>query len=150
MRTEIPPRNEIPAMTADHMRKTIVAAYKAYETSDREGLEPLIAEDFSFTSPYDDAIDRNAYFARCWPNHETTAQMDIERVFIEGDAAFVTYVSTNIYGRSFRNTEYLTFSGGKIASVHVYFGAEYRDGAFLQADMRHPNRSDGVPVQPIN
>jgi ketosteroid isomerase-like protein len=133
---------EVPAMTAERMRKAIFDAYGAYETDDRDTIEALIAPGFSFTSPYDDGIDRKAYFERCWPNHETTAKIRIERVFIEGDSAFVTYLGTSTSGRSFRNTEYLTFRGGQIASVEVYFGAEYRDGRFLQADTRHPNRTD--------
>jgi len=145
MRTEILPAGDMPAMTADHMRQAIAAAYGAYETDDRETLERLIAPDFTFTSPYDDGIDREAYFQRCWPNHETIAKMKVERVFIEGDGAFVTYLGKATSGRSFRNTEYLTFRGGKIASVEVYFGAEYRDGRFLAADLRHPNRPDGEP-----
>ena len=45
--------------------------------------------------------------------------MNLERVVIEGDAAYVTYLGTNTSGRSFRNTEYLIFRGGKIASVDV-------------------------------
>jgi ketosteroid isomerase-like protein len=145
MRTEILPAGEMPAMTADHMRQAIAAAYGAYETDDRETLERLIAPEFTFTSPYDDGIDREAYFQRCWPNHETIAKMKVERVFIEGDGAFVTYLGTSTSGWSFRNTEYLTFRGGKIASVEVYFGAEYRDGRFLAAEMRHPNRPDREP-----
>ena len=145
MRTEIVPPNEMPAMTADHMRRAIVAAYGAYETHDRDTLERLIAPDFTFTSPYDDGIDRNEYFRRCWPNHETTAKMKVERVVIEGNSAFVTYLGKSTSGRSFRNTEYLTFRGGKIASVEVYFGAEYRDGHFEAAELRHSNRPESEP-----
>ena len=59
---------------------------------------------------------------------------------VDGDGAFITYVGTNTSGRSFRNTEYMTFNGGKIASVEVYFGPEYRNGAMLPAEIRHPNR----------
>jgi ketosteroid isomerase-like protein len=140
MRTEIPPASERPAMTADHMRRVIAKAYKAYETDDRAALEDALAPEFRFTSPYDDAINRETYFRRCWPNHKAIARMNLERVVIEGDAAYVTYLGTNASGRSFRNTEYLIFRGGKIASVDVYFGAEYRDGAFLAAELRHPNR----------
>ena len=142
MRTEIVPPNEMPAMTADHMRRAIIAAYGAYETDDRDTQERLIAPDFAFTSPYDDGIDREAYFRRCWPNHETIAKMKIERIFIEGDSAYVTYLCKSISGSSFRNTEYLTFRGGKIASVEVYFGAEYRDGRFVERDIR---RADDAP-----
>jgi ketosteroid isomerase-like protein len=140
MRTEIPPANEAPAMTAEHMRRLIVSAYEAYETGDRAAIEDAIGPDFSFTSPYDDAIGREAYFERCWPVHEATESMQVERVMIEGDAAYVTYVTTNTAGQAFRNTEYLTFSGGKIASVEVYFGPEYSGGEMVPSqpqDTKH-------------
>ena len=137
MRTEIPPASEAPAMTAEHMRRLIVSAYHAYQSGDRTVLEDAIAQDFSFTSPYDDAIDRRTYFERCWPVHETTASMLVERVAIEGDAAYVTYVITNTSGQSFRNTEYMTFRGGKIASVEVYFGPEYRNGQLIPSQPQH-------------
>ena len=68
MRTEILPADEMPAMTADHMRRAIRTAFEAYENDDRDALEKVIAEDFSFTSPYDNAIGREEYFLRCWPN----------------------------------------------------------------------------------
>jgi ketosteroid isomerase-like protein len=146
MRTEILPADEMPAMTADHMRQAIATAYGAYETDDRDTLEKLIAPDFTFTSPYDDGIGREEYFRRCWPNHETTAKMKVERVFIEGNSAFVTYLGKSTSGRSFRNTEYLTFRGGKIASVEVYFGAAYRDGHFEATDLRHTKHPGGEPL----
>lgn len=140
MRTEILPSNEIAAMTADHMRRALAAAYGAYENDDREALENVIAEDFTFTSPYDNAIDREVYFQRCWPNHNTTVSMMVERVFIDGDGAYVTYVGTNTSGRSFRNTEYMPFRGGKIASVQVYFGPEYSDSDMLKSEPPRTSR----------
>jgi ketosteroid isomerase-like protein len=134
MRTETrAPGTEVPAMTAEHMRRTIMSVFHAYETGERAAVETAIADDFSFTSPYDDAIDREEYFRRCWPNNETTRTMKVERIFIEGDAAYVTYLALNTSGRSFRNTEYFVFRAGKIASVEVYFGPEYRNGAMQAA-----------------
>ena len=43
-------------------------AYEAYVTKDRAAIEELIAEDFHFTSPLDNRLDRETYFHRCWPN----------------------------------------------------------------------------------
>lgn len=128
---------DIPAMTADHMRRVIISAFKAYETNDRDAIEAAIADDFSFTSPHDDSISREAYFRRCWPNHQTIAAIKVERIFIEGDAAYVTYLLLNTSGHAFRNTEYMVFREGRIASVDVYFGPEYRDGA-MQIAPPHP------------
>jgi len=135
MNTEILPHGaEAPPMTAEHMRRAIMDAFNAYETDDRAKLEAVIADQFAFTSPYDDAIDRAAYFQRCWPNHTNLERMKVERIFVEGDAAYVTYLATNKSGRAFRNTEYFTFRGGKIASVTVFFGPEYYDGRMQPAD----------------
>ena len=44
---------------------------------------------------------------------------------------FVLYKVLTKDGKEFRNTEFLTFDGDKIASVNVYFGAAYRNGAFV-------------------
>lgn len=132
----------MPAMTAEHMRRAIHAVFEAYQDDDRDTVERYIAEEFSFTSPYDDAIDRAAYFERCWPNHKMLNTMKVERIFIDSDSAYVTYTATNMSGRAFRNTEYFTFNGGKIASIEVYFGPEYKDGRMLPSGARNPNRAD--------
>jgi hypothetical protein len=46
---------------------------------------------------------------------------------------FVTYLCTTKAGDEFRNTEYMTLAGGRIASVDVYFGASYGNGRFVKA-----------------
>ncbi len=46
------------------------ACYEAFAKGDRDAMEPLIADDFSFTSPLDNQLSRKAYFDRCWPNHQ--------------------------------------------------------------------------------
>ena len=115
----------------DQRTATIVRGlYEAYRDRRRTDAEALIAPDFRFTSPFDDAIDRAAFFARCWPNGDHIAAFEIERIAEDSDGAFVTYFCTAAEGASFRNTEYLTVRDGKVTSVTVYFGASYRDGAF--------------------
>src|SRR4051794_3654929 len=56
------------------------AMYRAYETGDRSAIEPLIADPFEFWSPLDDGIDRETYFDRCWPNHESIEAIELLRV----------------------------------------------------------------------
>ncbi len=109
---------------------TVRALYDAFRERRRDDAAALIAEEFTFTSPYDDAIDRAAYFARCWPNGDRFVDFRIERVAADADSAFVTYWCTTDDGASFRNTEYLTVRNGQVTSVNVYFGATYRDGKF--------------------
>jgi len=39
-------------------------SYRAYVDKDRAAIEQLIAHDFHFSSPLDNRIDRQTYFAR--------------------------------------------------------------------------------------
>ncbi len=70
------------------------AAYEAYVTKDRSAIERLIADDFHFTSPLDNRIDRATYFTRCWPNSLNTIAFDIVFLVPDGDRVFVTYEGT--------------------------------------------------------
>lgn len=121
----------MPAKPTQDVETPVRAIFAAYREKRRDLAEALIASEFSFTSPYDDAIGRQAYFARCWPNSELLTDFHIERLVVAGEGAFVTYLVTASDGVSFRNTEYLVVKNGQIASVEVYFGASYRDGKFL-------------------
>ncbi|CAN5346508.1 nuclear transport factor 2 family protein [soil metagenome] len=114
--------------TADQIRNL----FAAYHARDRAAVERAFADDFTFTSPYDDRIDKAAYFARCWPASISgwMKAQDIERIVVDGDTAFVTYRRVTTDGKSFRNTEYFTFDGERIKTIDVYFGATYKDGVF--------------------
>lgn len=117
--------------TTTALSDMVRAYFGAYESEDRAVAERLLAEDFTFTSPNDDAIDRDTYFERCWPQDDAARDQTIEKIVVEGDKAFVTYSCAIGDGRSFRNTEFFTFSGDRIASVDVYFGAAYQDGVIV-------------------
>ena len=97
-------------------------AYRAYESSDRELIESLLADELTFYSPPDPGIDREQYFERCWPNAGRIDSFDIVRLIEAGDEVIVTYESTKTDGTRFRNTEVLTFEGDRIRQVEVYFG----------------------------
>ena len=96
--------------------------YAAYVEKDRAAAEKLIAEDFHFSSPLDNRIDRATYFKRCWPNSQTTAKFEFINLVSDGERAFVTYEGRSTDGKRFRNTEILTVRRGKIIEVEVYFG----------------------------
>ena len=116
----------------DRKLTNVVRAYcGAYQTGNREVAESLLAEDFSFTSPHDDGIDKATYFERCWPDRDPSHEQRIESLIVDGDQAFVTYRCSTANGKSFRNTEFLTFSGERIASVDVYFGPAWQDGVLV-------------------
>jgi ketosteroid isomerase-like protein len=96
--------------------------FRAYETADRDLIESLLAEDFTFSSPADVAIDRAGYFERCWPNAGHLAHFALTRVIESGDEVVVTYEAERADGSRFRNTEVHTVAGGKVRAVEVYFG----------------------------
>ena len=98
------------------------ACLEAYVAKDRAAIERLIAEDFHFTSPIDNRLDRATYFARCWPNSEQIGSFDFVRVVSNGEEVFVTYECTTKDHRRFRNTEVLTIREAQIVNVEVYFG----------------------------
>jgi ketosteroid isomerase-like protein len=110
----------------------IRAIFVAYLANDRQCVEAAFTDDFRFTSPYDDNLDKPAYFARCWRDSGWIAQHELERIFVEGDEAFVTYRCAARDGKSFRNTEFFAFDGDKVKRIEVYFGATYQDGKFVK------------------
>jgi ketosteroid isomerase-like protein len=110
----------------------IRALFAAYLFNDRKAIEHAFTDDFRFTSPYDDEIDKPTYFARCWRDAGWIERQELERIFVEGNGAFVTYRCVAKEGRSFRNTEFFTFEGDRIRRIDVYFGATYQNGTFLR------------------
>ena len=98
------------------------AAYEAYVKKDRAAIEALIAEDFHFSSPLDNRIDRATYFDRCWPNSKTTEGFELIHLAPNGERVFVTYEARGAGGHRFRNTEIITVRGTQIVEVEVYFG----------------------------
>ena len=129
-----------PAMTqkaneADDIVAVVCGAYEAYVTKDRAAIERLIAPDFHFTSPVDNRIDRQTYFARCWPNSAQIADFSFINLVADNDRVFVTCEGRRSGGRVFRNTEIVTVRKNQIVDVEVYFDwsipHEAQPGGFL-------------------
>lgn len=116
-----------PATKADLIR----ALFDAYMANDRKAVENAFTEDFRFTTPYDDGIDKATYFERCWTTSGWIERQELEKIFVEGDEAFVTYFCAAKDGKRFRNTEFFVFAGDRIKRIDVYFGAAYQNGGFV-------------------
>ena len=112
--------------------ETIRGIFAAYLANDRTFVAEALSDDFRFTSPYDDHIDKPTYFERCWKGSDWIGRHELERIFVEGDEAFVTYRCVAKGGKSFRNTEFFMFEGDKVKRIDVYFGATYNNGAFVK------------------
>jgi len=112
-----------PAQMPDdaHAEKVVRTYFSAYPARDRAAIESVVTEDFHFTSPIDNRIDRKTYFEHCWPNAQTMAAIDLQHVVVSGHKVYVTYARTTD-GKRFRNSELITLENGKISEVEVYFG----------------------------
>jgi ketosteroid isomerase-like protein len=97
--------------------------FEAFEARDRAAAERLLAEDFRFSSPRDDGIDRVGYFERCWPNSGELRAFRLERVCEHDGEVFVRYSAERaVDGVRFRNAELVRVSDGRIRAIEVYFG----------------------------
>ncbi len=102
--------------------------YASYETGDRAFIERNMADGFTFTSPFDDHIGREEYFARCWPNHASHRKFHFEAMMEEGGVVLVVYCLEMHFPNavhpdaSFRNAERMTLENGKLKSVEVFMG----------------------------
>jgi ketosteroid isomerase-like protein len=112
--------------------ETIRRIFAAYLANDRAFVAEALSDDFRFTSPYDDNIDKPTYFERCWKGSDWIERHELERIFVEGDEAFVTYRCVAKGGKTFRNTEFFVFDGDKVKRIDVYFGATYDNGVFVK------------------
>jgi ketosteroid isomerase-like protein len=119
-------------MSDANRTRIIRAIFAAYLSNDRHVVEDSLTDGFRFTTPYDDEIDKTTYFERCWRNSDWIQRHELEKIFVEGDEAFVTYKCLAKGGRSFRNTEFFSFEGDRVKRIDVYFGATYQNGAFVK------------------
>jgi uncharacterized protein (TIGR02246 family) len=101
--------------------------YSAYESKNQQMLEDLLSEDFRFSSPHDDGIDKKIYFAKCWPFSEKVRAFHIEKVSENRGEVFVLYECEPTNGARFRNTEFFRIEQGKVKEVVVYFGRKTRE-----------------------
>lgn len=118
-------------MSTNSKSELIRGYFAAYTSNDRGFIEAVLTDDFTFTSPYDNAIDRTTYFVRCWPNGKLFKSITIERICEDGNDAFVLYRCETLDGKTFRNTELHLFRGDKLRGVEVYFGASWKNGVFV-------------------
>ena len=85
----------------DDLISIVRKSYQAYVDKDRSAIERVIADDFHFTSPLDNRIDRKTYFDRCWPNSATTAGLNFVNLVADGERVFVTYEAQSTNGKRF-------------------------------------------------
>jgi ketosteroid isomerase-like protein len=105
---------------------TVRASFDAYLGQDRDAMERLLADDFVFTSPQDDHLDKAAFLDRCFPTASRFTSYEILQLVPAGDkGAFVLYEYELTDGGRYRNTEYITVRDGKLIETQVFFGGKY-------------------------
>src|SRR4051794_27786734 len=79
---------------------TARALYAAFASADRDFVERILADDFTFSSPPDPLLDRAGYFERCWPGAGSLTTYEFPRIIESGDEVVVTYEATRSGERS--------------------------------------------------
>jgi len=102
--------------------KAVRSVFGAYADRNRAAIEQVLAEDFHFSSPRDNRIDRETYFERCWPHSQDIADFKFVYLAQDGEQVFATLEARNKKGYRFRNTEIWSFRHGKLVEAEVYFG----------------------------
>lgn len=100
--------------------------FDAYLVGDAATATTLLAEEFRFTSPQDDAIDKNAFMERCFPTAQRVRSQEIIELAPAGaDGVFVMYEYELTTGERHRNTEFTVVRDGKLVETQVFFGGRY-------------------------
>ncbi|PKT71762.1 hypothetical protein CW362_17590 [Streptomyces populi] len=103
----------------------VEAAFRHYRSQDREAALPLYADDFTFTSPQDDHIDKAAFFERCFPTADRLTEQRLLHVTpADQEVVFAHYEYELTTGERHRNVEAITVRDGLIREVQVFFGGK--------------------------
>ncbi|MFE0191092.1 nuclear transport factor 2 family protein [Streptomyces sp. NPDC058989] len=105
------------------------AAFAAYLAQDREAIDGLLADDFVFTSPQDDHLDKAAFLRVCFPTADRLRRQEIlDTADIDDHQVYVRYAYELKTGERHRNVEVQTVRDGRIAEAQVYFGGRFPEG----------------------
>jgi hypothetical protein len=108
---------------AQNPEKLIRTYLLGFEKKDWNMVASQFADDFTFTSPAgDDHIPLSEYKSKCWGTSEYFKKIEFSKIIVKGDNAFAIYNITTTDNKVVRNTEYYTFSNGKIKSIECFFG----------------------------
>jgi hypothetical protein len=97
--------------------------YAAWDAKDWRSIDMLLADDFTFSSPLDDHINKSAFKSGCWDTQIAYVdRFDLEHVIETNNEAFVMYLCHTTNGKTFRNVEYFQIREDKVKAVECYFG----------------------------
>jgi ketosteroid isomerase-like protein len=106
------------------------AIFDAYRSQDYDAAACLLAEDFAFTSPQDDHLDKATYLRRCFPTADRFRSQEILEIVEAGErGVFLLYEYELVAGGRYRNAEFITVRGGQLVETQVFFGGRVTAGA---------------------
>jgi ketosteroid isomerase-like protein len=109
--------------------EVVLASLAAYRAGDARTASDLLADDFRFTSPQDDHIDKATYLERCFPTADRFRQQSVlYAVEVSADDVILVYEYELQSGQRFRNTELITVRDGALVETQVFFGGEVQRG----------------------
>lgn len=102
--------------------ETVLEFMRAFREQDATLAISLIADNFTFTSPQDDHLDRETWLQRCFPtaDHFDSPVTTLQLVEVGGVVLHRYEYSVN--GRTYRNVEATRVQDGLVHEVEVYFG----------------------------
>jgi hypothetical protein len=108
---------------AQNDEKLIRTYLLGYEKKDWNMTASQFADDFTFTSPAgDDHISLATYKEKCWGTSKFFKKIEFSKIIVQDSCAFAIYNIFTTDNKIIRNTEYYTFSNGKIKSIECFFG----------------------------
>ena len=109
--------------------EVVQASFEAYRAQDLTTAERLLADDFRFTSPQDDQLDKAAYLEVCFPTADRfVSQQILALQALPGDEVFLLYEYELHSGESYRNAEVITVVDGQLHETQVFFGGKVGSG----------------------
>ena len=101
---------------------TVLAFVRAFQEQDQHAAEALMHEDFVFTSPQDDHLDRTAWLERCFPTADHFDSPAVTLQIVETDGIVLHRYEYAVQGVRYRNLEATRVTDGTVHEVEVFFG----------------------------
>ena len=100
----------------------------AFDAQDADAADRLIAQDYSFTSPQDDHLDKAECLRVCFPTAAHFASHTMLAARELGADDVVSYYEYEVAesGERYRNTEVATVRDGQVVETRVFFGGRER------------------------
>jgi len=100
----------------------VLSLLEAFQQQDRLAAEALLDEDFEFTSPQDDHIDKATWLERCFPTADHFEGPSTTLQIAEVDGIVLHRYEYRVNGVRWRNVEASQVADGRVKTVEVYFG----------------------------